>query len=116
MNASISVLRSNWPYGVAPAVFRKLAVLFEATPGISSVWIYGSRGRGDHRDESDLDLAIDMPDGSFSRLANAIDDLELIYPVDVVHWQSLMSDSFRQRIERDRKLFWQPAAKIARAT
>ena len=74
-------------FGIAPSSIAKLVGLFDGTANIARVWIYGSRARGDHRNESDIDLAVDAPEMSetdFSRLSGQLDDLGLIYRVDLL--------------------------------
>lgn len=96
-------------FGIAPTSAAKLRKLFSATPRLKRVWIYGSRGRGDHREASDIDLAADAPEMStkeFSSLCARLEDVGLIYRVDLVHLQSVLDEEFRGRIERDKKLFW----------
>ncbi|MGH6625884.1 MAG: DEAD/DEAH box helicase family protein [Burkholderiaceae bacterium] len=98
-------------FGIAPGVAGDLAGRFERFPGVERVWIYGSRARGDHRDASDIDLMVDAPDWEgtdFSRLWAAVDDLRVLYGVDLAHWQSTLSPEFRAQVERDRKVFWEP--------
>lgn len=101
---------ASWPFGIAPIVRARLFKLFESTPGLERVWIFGSRARGDHRPSSDIDLAVDLPgqDASFAAVAGAIEDLGLVYRVDAVHWQAVQDADFRARVERDRKPFWTP--------
>jgi type III restriction enzyme len=101
----------DWPFGIAPNVHAKLERLFERTPGLAKVWVYGSRGRGDQRRESDIDLAVewqDKDDRSRAGLSCALEDLELIYRTDLVDLSEMLDPQFRARIERDRKLFWEP--------
>ncbi len=103
-------------FGIAPASAAKLIALFEATPEMGRVWIYGSRARGDHRGASDIDLAVDAPDmpsADFSGLRAGLEDLGLVYRVDLLHLQSVLDEGFRARIERDRKLFWQSRTAMA---
>ncbi len=110
---------SEGPFGIGPAHVAKLHRLFERWPGVERVWIYGSRARGDHRRESDIDLAVDapkMPPAGFSGLSLAIEELGLIYKVDVVLLQEVGDPAFRSRIERDRKLFWEPRTRAAHAS
>ena len=105
--------KTDSPFGIAPTVAAKLRKLFENTPAIQQVWVYGSRGRGDHRPQSDIDLMVNAPDMSetdFSTLRNNVEELELIYRVDLDWWQRIGDAPFRGRVERDRKVFWEPAA------
>ena len=98
-------------FGIAPSSIAKLVGLFDSTANIARVWIYGSRARGDHRNESDIDLAVDAPEMSetdFSRLSGQLDDLGLIYRVDLLRLQGVLDEGFRSRIERDNKIFWEP--------
>ncbi len=107
---------SNWPFGIAPNVFAKLHALFERTPDLAKVWIYGSRARGDSRPSSDIDLAVEWqtPDKHWT-LASALEALELIYRTDLVNLAGTLAPEFRERIERDRKLFWEPRRHAANA-
>jgi type III restriction enzyme len=98
-------------FGIAPTAVAKLLALFEATPAVERVWIYGSRARGDHRLPSDIDLAVDAPAMSardFLALSGRVEDLGLIYRVDVLRLQDVADDGLRARIERDRQVFWEP--------
>lgn len=97
--------------GIAPTVANKLLALFDSTPGLARVWIYGSRARGDFRPASDIDLLVDLPETGESpstKLWGALDDLGLIYRNDLTRWQDKLADDFRARIQRDRRLFWEP--------
>ncbi len=103
-------------FGISPGHFAALMRLFERWPGIEAIWIYGSRARGDYRRDSDIDLAVDaldMAPQDYTKLSLEVLDLPLVYKVDLIHLQETLEDDFRQRIERDRKIFWQPRARTA---
>jgi len=97
--------------GIAESTRAKLVQLFESTPGLERVWVFGSRARGDFRNESDIDLMVDAPASSqadVSRLSGHLDELGLIYRVDLVSSQDALDERFRSLIEQDKKLFWEP--------
>jgi predicted nucleotidyltransferase len=53
------------------------------------VLIFGSRAKGGFRDGSDIDLAVFAPsmvDSRFTQLWQAIDDLPLVFNVDLLNW------------------------------
>lgn len=99
----------DWPFGIAPNAYARLQALFDKTPGLARVWLYGSRARGDHRPASDIDLAVEWQDADEPwHLSAALEELELIYRTDLVSLDKTLNAEFRQRIERDRKVFWEP--------
>lgn len=102
-------VEKNGPFGIASQAFARLQGLFDQTPGLLRVWLYGSRARGDQRSSSDIDLAFEHEAGSDAvGLASAVEDLELIYRSDVLNLADPISAELRSRIERDRKVFWEP--------
>jgi type III restriction enzyme len=104
----------NWLFGIAPRAVARLRGLFESTPGLAKVWVYGSRGRGDYRPASDIDLAVEWEAGNGpSGLSIAVEDLQLIYRIDLVNLADKLAPDFRGRIERDRKIFWEPRRRSA---
>jgi type III restriction enzyme len=105
---------ANWLFGIAPRAVARLRGLFESTPGLAKVWVYGSRGRGDYRPTSDIDLAVEWETGNGpSGLPGAVEDLQLIYRIDMVNLRDKLALDFRGRIERDRKIFWEPRRRSA---
>jgi len=98
-------------FGIERHALQQYRALCDSTPGLRRVWIFGSRARGDWRDRSDIDLAIDAPDWGkqeFRQFADALARLPVVYAVDAVHWQDKLTQPFAERIERDRKVFWEP--------
>jgi type I restriction enzyme S subunit len=81
-------------------------ILSRHLPG-RQIWAYGSRARGTRlKKYSDLDLAIEGPPLSLaarSDLAEAFDESDLPFKVDIVEAESLEPE-FRRRIESDKVL------------
>ena len=97
--------------GIAPSTLVKLTRLFDETPLLDAVRLFGSRARGDHRSESDIDLAIDAPRMSaadFADLQGRLERLGLIYRVDLVRVHDKLDERFAAFIERDGRCFWTP--------
>ena len=91
-------------YGVSDAIWQHILGVCARFSEIEHVILYGSRARGDDGTGSDIDLAIDAPDMSsqtFAVLWNALDDLPIIFPMDVVHVQSLKNKQLLQAIQRE---------------
>ena len=97
--------------GIGLATARRLREIFGSFPGIEHVWIYGSRARGDHRNNSDIDLAVDAPTWTavdHSRLWAAVDDERFLEGIDLSHWQEAANPAFKTNVENERKVFWEP--------
>lgn len=86
-----------------PASVRPLVARLRETPGVRRVILFGSRARGDHRERSDVDLALDAPDLSLSdwtRLRLDADDAQTLYRVDLLRLHEA-PDRLRCRIDRE---------------
>ena len=70
-----------------------LQILHDHLPADTSVWVFGTRARGQARPYSDLDLAIDagrrLSMAGTSDLAEAFSESDLPWKVDVVDWRAL---------------------------
>ena len=82
-----------------------LAVLRAQLPRATKAWVFGSRATGRARRYSDLDLAIDagrrLTLDETASLAEAFDECDLPYRVDLVDWHAI-DDGFRPLIAADR--------------
>ena len=81
------------------------AILKAVLPVDAIVYVFGSRALGTTKRSSDLDLAIDlsrpMRSGETTALAEAFDESNLPYKVDVVDLQSV-GTVFKSIIDRDK--------------
>lgn len=81
------------------------AILARHIPEGIAVWAFGSRATGKPKPFSDLDLALEsdapLPPGLIGDLAQAFEDSDLPWKVDVAEWSEL-SQAIRDHIGQNR--------------
>ncbi len=90
--------------GIGDNILQAIIATCMNFPTVKRVILYGSRARGDYKNGSDIDIAIDAPemsDREFSRLWNSLDDLPIIYTMDIVHLQSLKNELLLDAIRQE---------------
>ena len=90
----IEATSTEHAHGLSPAIVFDLRRVFSKFPEIERVLIFGSRAKGTYKDGSDIDLAVMAPtltESRFSELWNAIDDLPILFKVDVLHCDRLQN-------------------------
>ncbi len=73
-------------FGLSAPILDSLRQVFSQFSDIDRVLIYGSRARGNFHPHSDIDLAVLAPamtPSEFSRLWMALDDLPILFRLDV---------------------------------
>lgn len=96
-------------YGVGEKTWSMLHSTCTKFPQVEQAILYGSRARGDFHEGSDIDIAIDSPkmtSSEFAKIWNAIDDLPIIYTLDIIHLQSTTNPSLLSAINRDGKIIY----------
>jgi len=96
-------------FGLAERHYRAMAEVFQRYPEVEKVLIFGSRAKDTERNGSDFDLAVfgpDLSEQAFSQLWNEIDDLPLIFKVDLLHWDNLPQTPIKEKILAEGKLFF----------
>lgn len=98
------------PYGLDDKEIGLIQSVFEKTPGIEYVFIYGSRARGDFKNNSDIDLGVRFSgaDGkNILKIKSALDDLPLIYEIDILDEKEIEKGNFRDDYEKTKQLFYE---------
>lgn len=96
-------------FGLASAIVTDFNRIFRHFSEIERVLIFGSRAKNTYKDSSDIDLAVIAPtmaDDTFAQLWNAIDDLPLVFKVDLLHWDKLTDERLKTKILREGQLFY----------
>lgn len=84
-------------------VLEKIIAVLNRFPQIHKAVLFGSRARGDHRPQSDYDIAI-YPRDSFAeltRLYALLDDLDTLYKIDLVIVDAQTDAALLDRIEKE---------------
>ena len=67
--------------------------------------IFGSRARGDYKNTSDIDIAIEdyVTQEQKYQIINDFDLLDIIYKIDLVFMQDIENDKFLESIKKEGK-------------
>ena len=76
----------------------------------ASIWIYGSRARGDYQNDSDIDLLLDaykkLDFFEIAELKDILAATKLPYKIDIIDFSSISDSEFKQQIDKEKQL-WQ---------
>lgn len=89
-------------FGLSPAIIDSLRQVFGRYPAVERVAIFGSRAKGVAKPASDVDLAVFaklMTDSEFTELWVEIDNLPILFKLDVLHWDRLENSVLKNKIE-----------------
>lgn len=98
-------------YGLSDLTINDLHSVFRRYPNIKKVVIFGSRAKGNYREGSDIDLAIigdDISSAQISDIYLRIEDLELLYKVDILDYSKYKNTPIGEHIARVAKPFYAP--------
>ncbi len=90
-------------FGLSANDLTRITDLLRNIDGVLSAKIFGSRAKGNYREGSDIDLALDAPTldhDHFLRLCAQLDDLILPYKIDLVLLHQIDNDTLLEHIER----------------
>lgn len=103
MNGNTKFGLSQWTIGDLTSVFRRY-------PNVSRVLLFGSRAKGDYRAGSDIDLAVvgdGIGDEEMMRMRCDIDDLGLLYGVDLLCYDKVGGTPIASHIDRVGKVLYE---------
>ena len=99
-------------FGLSDTVIKELQDVFSHHKNIRKVLIFGSRSKGNYRAGSDIDLAVVGEGIDYNQLLDIlceIDDLELLYSVDLLDYQKKKGTPIGDHIERVGQVFYEAA-------
>ena len=99
-------------FGLSDTVIEELQDIFKRHVNIKKVLIFGSRSKGNYRAGSDIDLAVIGKDLDYNQLLDIIceiEDLELLYSVDLLDYQKKKGTPIGDHIDRVGQVFYEAA-------
>lgn len=99
----------NLEFGIYSGILQQIKDALSKFDEIERVVIFGSRARGDFTPRSDIDIAIDGKNLSYStflRAGAAIDDLPIIFKIDLVAYPFVENKVFKGKIDAEGKALW----------
>lgn len=97
-------------FGLSDMVVKELQDVFRRHANIEKVLIFGSRSKGNYRAGSDIDLALIGKNIDYRQLLDIsmeIDDLELLYSIDLLDYQSKVGTPIGDHIDRVGQVFYE---------
>jgi uncharacterized protein len=91
-------------FGLSPAIIDSLREVVRRYPAVERVAIFGSRAKGAAKPSSDIDVAVFaklMTDSEFSALWSELDNLPILFKLDILHWDRLENSVLKSKIESE---------------
>lgn len=97
-------------FGLKDSVIEEFCSVFKRYKNIKTILIFGSRAKGNYREGSDIDLAAvgeGVTAAQLLTILTDIDDLELLYTVDLLDYQKVQGTPIGDHINRIGQVFYQ---------
>ena len=96
-------------FGLKESIIHQINKVFACHPNIEKAVIYGSRAKGNYRNGSDIDITLfgnQLTYEQLSRIETQLDDLFLVYSIDLSLFNQIDSPELIEHINRVGKLFY----------
>lgn len=88
-------------YGLKEEIFNDIINVFKKYDSLEKVYLFGSRARGDYKEISDIDIALDSEDDITFKVLRDLEELRCIHTFDVVNINNI-GDKLKENIEKDK--------------
>lgn len=90
-------------YGIRDNLYNDMISVIKNF-GVKKVILFGSRARGDYKNNSDIDLAFIFNNNdkdNFIKMQAKLEELNTLYKFDVIDFNALKNDKFKEEILKD---------------
>ncbi len=102
-------------FGLKEKELQAIIDTLSKEPYIEKAVIFGSRARNDYKKTSDIDIAIfgkDVDSTQLNLLRDRLDQLDMIYKLDVVDFCSLTKEGLKKNIVTEGRQIYPPVQKF----
>ncbi|MDR3125255.1 MAG: nucleotidyltransferase domain-containing protein [Endomicrobium sp.] len=96
------MVKSN--YGLSERTLVTLNSVFKRYSGLKEVILYGSRAKGNYKNGSDIDIAIEVNNTftykDLARMYGDFEDSDIPYTVDISLYKDLTNQALKEHIKR----------------
>ena len=93
-----------------PAALEAIVRRVAAQPHVRRIWLFGSRARGEARERSDVDLAIEAPEAGrreWLEVCRVVeDDADTLLPIDLIRLEEA-SAGLRARVHAEGRVLFE---------
>lgn len=90
-------------YGIRINLYNEILNVIKEF-GVNKIILFGSRARGDFKDTSDIDIAIEFltdDKDNFIKIQTKLEELNTLYKFDIVDFRSIKDSKFKNEILKD---------------
>ncbi|HIU40900.1 MAG TPA: nucleotidyltransferase domain-containing protein [Candidatus Aphodocola excrementigallinarum] len=90
-------------YGIRQNLYNDMISVIKKF-GVKKAILFGSRARGDYKNNSDIDLAFIFNNNdkdNFIKMQAKLEELNTLYKFDVIDFNTLKNDKFKEEILKD---------------
>jgi predicted nucleotidyltransferase len=88
----------------------RLVSKLAAQPRVQRIWLFGSRARGDARERSDIDIAIEAPEADrrewLEMCCLVEEEAETLLPIDLLRLEDV-PEGFRERVRAEGQVLFE---------
>lgn len=101
-------------FGLSDKVINQMQIILARYEEINVVKIYGSRAKGNYKNQSDIDLVIldkNISRFTVGKILLDFDDSNLPYMIDLQCYDTIRNQKLRENIDRVGKIFYEKKCK-----
>ena len=96
-------------FGLTDMQIKQISNILEVA-GVQKAAIFGSRAKGNWRNNSDIDIAVWGQEINLGKLSAQLEELPMPYSFDVIDCRNITSPALREHIDRVGVVFYKRGA------